>query len=206
MRHLRSGALAALVLAALPPASAAAQGVAQICLAPATVAAAPNGVDPAAAVSDAFTTFLNGPTLAVQPLSSRLQSQARQEAKLAGCGFLLLTTVKHERKTGGGGILGKMAGGAAQQGAWAVTGSMGGSVAGRVAAGAVTGAASSTVNDYAASSRQKDELTLAYRLEDAGGRVLVEDSERRKAGADGEDLLTPVAQKASEAIAEAVAP
>ena len=90
--------------------------------------------------------------------------------------------------------------------AWAVTGSMGGSVAGRVAAGAVTGAASSTVNDYAASSRQKDELTLAYRLEDAGGRVLVEDSERRKAGADGEDLLTPVAQKASEAIAEAVAP
>ena len=212
MRHDRSCALAALLIAALPVAPVAAQdagtaapAVAQICLAPASVAAAPNGVDPVAAVGAAFSTFLNGPTLAVQPLTARLQSQARQEAKLAGCQFLLLTTVKHERKTGGGGILGKMAGGAVQQGAWAVAGSAGGSMAGRVAAGAVAGAASSTINDYAMSSRQKDELTLTYRLEDGSGKVLVEDSEKRKAKADGEDLLTPIAQKAAEAIAEAVA-
>jgi outer membrane lipoprotein SlyB len=213
MRYtVRFRALAALVLTTTPLAPAAAQdsgaaapAVAQICLAPATVEAAPNGVDPVAAVGAAFSTFLNGPTLAVQPLSARLQSQARQEAKLGGCTFLLLTTVKHERKTGGGGILGKMAGGAVQQGAWAVAGSAGGSMAGRVAAGAVAGAASSTINDYAMSSRQKDELTLTYRLEDANGKVLAEDSEKRKAKADGEDLLTPIAQKAAEAIAEAVA-
>ncbi len=203
--------LAAVLIAALPPAPVAAQdpgaagpAVTQICLAPATVEAAPNGVDPVAAVGAAFSTFLNGPTLAVQPLSARLQSHARQEAKLGGCGFLLLTTVKHVRKTGGGGILGKMAGGAVQQGAWAVSGTVGGSMAGRVAAGAVAGAASSTINDYAMSSRQKDELTLTYRLEDAGGKVLVEDTEKRKAKADGEDLLTPIAQEASEAIAGAV--
>lgn len=213
MRYtVRCRALAALALAMTPLAPAAAQdpapagpAVAQICLAPATVEAAPNGVDPVAAVGDAFSTFLSGPTLAVQPLSSRLQSQARQEAKLAGCGFLLLTTVKHERKTGGGGILGRMAGGAVQQGAWAVTGSVGGSMAGRVAAGAVAGAASTTINDYAMASRQKDELTLTWQLENAAGKVLVEDSDKRKAKADGEDLLTPIAQKASEEIAEAVA-
>jgi hypothetical protein len=212
MRHaIPVGAAGALLFLALPLASATAQDpapagpVAQICLAPASVQAAPNGVDPVAAVSAAFSTFLSGPTLAVQPLSSRLQSQARQEAKLGGCGFLLLTTVKHERKTGGGGILGKMAGGAVQQGAWAVTGSVGGSMVGRVAAGAVAGAAASSINDYAMASRQKDDLTLTYRLEDAGGKVLVEDSEKRRAKADGEDLLTPIAQKASEAIAAAVA-
>ena len=213
MRYaFRFGAVAALALAVLPLASAAAQdqgtaapAVTQICLAPASVEAAPNGVDPLAAVRDAFTSFLTGPTLGVQPLNARLQSQARQEAKLGGCGFILLTTVKHERKTGGSGILGKMAGGAVQQGAWAVTGSVGGSMAGRVAAGAVAGAASSTINDYAMSSRQKDELSLTYRLEDAAGKVLVEDSDKRKAKADGEDLLTPIAQKAAEAIAEAVA-
>jgi hypothetical protein len=211
MRNDCFRAIGALLLVTLPLASAGAQdpapagpAVAQICLAPASVEAAPNGVDPVAAVSAAFSTFLNGPTLAVQPLSSRLQSQARQEAKLGGCAFLLLTTVKHERKTGGGGILGKMAGGAVQQGAWAVTGSVGGSMAGRVAAGAVAGAASSTINDYAMASRQKDELTLTYQLENAAGKVLVEDSEKRKAKADGEDLLTPIAQEASEAIAEAV--
>ena len=204
-------AAGALLFLGLPLAAAAAQdpapaaSVAQICLAPASVEAAPNGVDPVAAVSAAFSTFLNGPTLAVQPLSSRLQSQARQEARLGGCGFLLLTTVKHERKTGGGGFLRKMAGGAAQQGAWAVGGSTGGSMVGRVAAGAVAGAASSSINDYAMASRQRDDLTLTYRLEDADGKVLVEKSEKRKATADGEDLLTPIAQKASEAIAQAVA-
>jgi outer membrane lipoprotein SlyB len=212
MRNECPRATAALLLAMMPLASAAAQDpapagpdVAQICLAPASVEAAPNGVDPVAAVGAAFSTFLDGPTLAVQPLNARLQSQARQEAKLAGCSYLLLTTVKHERKTGGG-VLGKMAGGAVQQGAWAVTGSVGGSMAGRVAAGAVAGAAASTINDYAMVSRQKDELTLTYRLEDAVGKVLVEDSEKRKAKADGEDLLTPIAQKAAEAIAAAVTP
>ena len=214
MRYtVRFRALSALALITTPLAPAAAQdqapagpAVAQICLAPATVEAAPNGVDPVAAVGAAFSTFLNGPTLAVQPLNARLQSQARQEAKLGGCTFLLLTTVKHQRNTGGGGLLGRMAGGAVQQGAWAATGAVGGSAVGRVMAGAAAGAASTTIYDYASASRQKDELTLTYLLEDAAGKVLVEDSEKRKAKADGEDLLTPIAQKAAEAIAEAVAP
>ena len=211
MRYDRSAAIAAVLFAVVPPpavaqdSASAAPATTQICLAPAAVEAAPNGVDPLAAVREAFSSFLPGPTLAVQPLSARLQSQVRQEAKLAGCRFLLLTTVKHERKTGGGGLLGKMVGGAVQQGAWAVSGSVAGSVAGQVAAGAVAGAASSAINDYAASSRQTDELTLSYRLESGEGQKLLEKSEKRKAKADGEDLLTPLAQKASEAIAEAAA-
>jgi hypothetical protein len=98
-----------------------------------------------------------------------------------------------------------VAGGAVQQGAWAVSGSAGGSTVGRVVVGAAAGAASSAVNDYAMASRQKDELTLTYRLEDESGKVLIEDSEKRKATADGDDLLTPLAQKASEEIAKAVA-
>ena len=195
-----------LVSGSLTPAAAqdAAQpgpNAAQICLAPATVEAAPNGADLVNAVRDAFSSFLTGPTLGVKPLSARLQSQARQEAKLAGCGYLLLITVKHERKTGGGGVLGKMASGAAQQGAWAVGGAAGGSVVGRAVAGAVAGAASSSISDYAMSSKQKDELTLSWRLESSAGQVLVEKSEKRKAKADGEDLLTPLAQLAAESIA-----
>jgi hypothetical protein len=176
--------------------------VAQICLAPAGVEAAPSGVDPMAAVRDAFASFLTGPTLAVQPLSARLQSQVRQEAKLNGCGFLLLPTIKHERKSGGGGILAKVAGGAVQQGAWAVTGSAGSTV-GRVVAGAAAGAASSAVYDYASNSRSKDELTLTYRFESGVGVLLIEKSEKRKAKSDGEDLLTPLVQRAAETIAEA---
>jgi hypothetical protein len=204
--HLLPGALSMLfgpTAAIAQSDTAAAPKATQICLAPVAVEAAPTGLDPVTAVRDAFTNFLTGPSLAVQPLSARLQSQVREEAKLAGCRFLLLPSIKHERRTGGG-LLGKVAGGAVQQGAWAVTGSAGSTV-GRVVAGAAAGAASSAVSDYAYGSRSKDALTLSYRLETANGQVMVEKSEKRKAKSDGEDLLTPAVQRASEGVVEATA-
>lgn len=176
----------------------------RICLAPATVEAAPSGFDPETAVRETFTGFLTGPTLAVTPLQARLVSQVRQEAKLAGCAFLLLPTIKHERKTSGGGFLGRVVAGGVQQGAWSAAGSVG-STAGRVAAGAAAGAAANAAADYAASSRVRDELTLRYRLESAAGEVLIEKSEKRKAKSDGEDLLTPLVRPAAEAVAQASA-
>ena len=203
--HLLVGALPALLASAAiaQDTAAVAQAATQICLAPATVEAAPKGMDPVGAVRDAFTSFLTGPSLAVQPLTARLQSQVREEAKLAGCRFLLLPSIKHQRKTGGG-ILGKVAGGAVQQGAWSAAGSVG-STAGRVAASAAAGAASGAVSEYAYGSRNKDELTLSYRLESDNGAVLASRSEKQKAKSDGEDLLTPVAQRAAESIAAVVA-
>jgi hypothetical protein len=210
---MKRSTLICLVAGALPlllvhvPAGAqdpapAAANVTQICLAPAAVEAAPNGVDPLSAVRETFTSFLTGPSLAVTPLSARLQSQVREEARLAGCPYLLIPTIKHERKTGGGAILGKVASGAVQQGAWSVTGATSSTV-GRVVAGAAAGAATSAAYDYAANSRSKDELTLSYRLESPGGGVLLEKSDKRKAKSDGEDLLTPLVQRAAEAIATA---
>jgi hypothetical protein len=201
--------LAAVLPTLLAPAMAIAQAPAaqahgtQICLAPSAVEAAPSGLDPVTAVRDAFTNFLTGPSLAVQPLTARLLSQVREEAKLAGCRFLLLPSLKHERKSGGG-LFGRVAGGAVQQGAWAVTGSARSTV-GRVVAGAAAGAASSAVSDYANGSRSKDQVTLTYRLESGAGAVLLEKSEKRKAKSDGEDLLTPLVQRAAEAIVDATA-
>jgi hypothetical protein len=126
------------LLTLFPLASAAAQDAgtgSQICLAPASAEVATgNTADAVNAVRETFTSFLTGPTLSVKPLNARLESQVREEAKLAGCPYLLLTTVKQVHKTGGGGILGRMAGGAAQQGAWSAAGGAG-STAGRVAAG-----------------------------------------------------------------------
>ena len=206
-RFLAGYVLAAALPALLAPGAAAqdtagtAPGATRICLAPAAIEAAPKGMDPVGAVRDAFTSFLTGPSLGVQPLNARLQSQVREEAKLAGCRFLLLPSIKHKRSTGGG-LLGKVAGGAVRQGAWSVAGSAG-STAGRVAASAAAGAASGAVSDYAYGSRNKDELTLSYRLESASGAVLAEKSEKRKAKSDGEDLLTPVVQRAAEAVVAA---
>jgi porphobilinogen deaminase len=49
----------------------------------------------------------------------------------------------------------------------------------------------------------KDELTLAYRLETPDGKALVEEKDKRKAEQDGEDLLTPMVEKAAEKIVAA---
>ena len=183
------------------PPAAAPKGT-RICLAPAIVEAAPSGVDPVAAVRETFTSFLAGPSLSVTPLSARLTAQVREEAKLADCKFLLLPTVKHQRKSGGGGMLGKVAAGAVQQGAWSAAGGAGSTV-GRVVAGAAAGAASSAAYSYASSSQVKDELTLSYRLESGTGAELLKESGKRKAKADGEDLLTPLVQTAAEEIVAA---
>ena len=100
--------------------SAAAQGTpakAHICLAPSSVETASGSAATAmSAVRETFTSYLTGPTLEVAPLSSRLESQARQEAKAANCPYLLITTLKQEHKGGGSGLLGRVASGAVQQG------------------------------------------------------------------------------------------
>jgi hypothetical protein len=173
-----------------------------ICLAPAAVEAAPSGSDPVAAVRETFSSFLTGPTLGVKALDARLESQVRQEAKLAGCKYLLLPTVKHQRKTGGG-LLSRVAGSAAEQGAWSVAAGAG-STAGRIAASAAAGAARTAAWDYSHNFRSKDELTLAWRLEGPVGAELKKGKAKKKAESDGEDVLTPLVQGASEAIAAAV--
>jgi hypothetical protein len=174
----------------------------RICLAPAHVEAAPTGSDPVAAVRETFTTFLTGPTLGITPLKARLESQVRQEAKLAGCSYLLLPVIKHERKSGGG-MLSRAAGSAAEYGAWSVA-SGAGSTAERVAANAAAGAARTATWDYAHNFQAKDELSLAWRLEDQDGKELKKGKEKKKADSNGQDLLTPLVQEASEAIAAAV--
>jgi len=137
-------------------------------------------------------------------LHPRLEAQAREEAANAGCRFILFTTAKHQRKQGGG-FLKKAAGGAVQQGAWSASSRIGGAGVGRIATDAVAGAAGAAASDLAYSTRSKDEMTLAYRLETADRKVLAKKSAKRKATSDGEDLVTPLAQQTAEAVAAAVA-
>jgi len=175
----------------------------RVCLAPTTVEASTGDANTVVkAVAERLTEFLSGPSLGVQPLSARLTSQVRMEAQQANCRFLLLTTAKQEHKSGST-VLGNAAGQAVQAGAWRAAGSVG-STAGGVAASAVGGAASGAAWDLASGVKAHDELSLTYRLEGADGKVLTEKTDKRKAGSDGEDLLTPLAQQAAEAVAAAV--
>ena len=193
-----------LLLALLPTHRATpVSGATTICLVPAsTQMATNNAAEAMKAVRETFTSFLTGPTLTLTPLNARLAGQARLEAKQAGCGYVLFVTLKHERKSSDNRLLGRVVGSAAQQGAYAVGGSAG-SVAARVAANAVASAAAAAAADLATSTKTRDELELSYRLENIGGQTVAEKSAKRKANSDGEDLLTPLVEQASEQIASA---
>jgi hypothetical protein len=176
--------------------------VTRICIAPAVVEANVGNTSALMdAVRETFMNVLSGAAIEVVPLASRLESHARAEAASNGCPYLLLTTVKHVRK-GGGGMLGRMAGAAVHHGAIAA-GASTGSVAGNVAGLAVAGAAGAAAANFATTVQVKDELTLEYRLE-AGTKTVLNRKDRRKAESQGEDVLSPVVQSAAERIAASV--
>jgi hypothetical protein len=193
------GALTAQAGGAATPAKA------HICLAPSSVETASGTAAQAMqAVRETFSSFLTGPTLEVAPLQSRLASQAKEEAKAANCPFVLLTTLKQVHKSGGGpNLLGRAAAGAVQGGAQSV-GGFASSAGANAAANATAGAAGGAAQSYGSSTQSKDEMTLSTHLENADGKVLVEMTDKRTAQSNGEDMLTPLVEKAATAVANAV--
>jgi hypothetical protein len=192
--------------AAAPAPAAATPGKSHICLAPSSVETASGTAAQAmSAVKETFTSFLTGPTLEVAALQSRLPSQAKAEAKAANCPYVLLTTLKQVHKGGGGpNLFGRAAAGAVSGGASAAGGLVG-SPGGAVAANATAGAANGAASSYGSSTQSKDELTLSTHLENADGKVLVDETDKRTAQSNGEDMLTPLVEKAATAVANAVA-
>ena len=170
-----------------------------ICVAPTKVEASSNAAAAADAARETFSNYLAGPSLKTTPLQARLEAQVREEAKLAGCAFLLLTTIKHEQKQQGSGVLGRVAAGVVQQGASEVVRGTG-STAGRIVGNAARGAATQAASNYASTVRNKDEITLGFKLEGSDGKVLVEGRDKRASKADGEDLLSPLVESAAERI------
>jgi hypothetical protein len=200
--------LQAIIVFAMTSGVAAAQQegtVTRICLAPASVEESSGDANTAiVAARESFNAYLTGPSLKAEPLKSRLESQAREEAKQAGCPWTLFTTLKVVSKKSSN-LLGQVAAGAVREGAYAA-GQATGTAAGRVAGGAVYSAANQAAWNYATTIRKKDELTLGYRLESADGKVLLDKREKRSAKSDGEDLLTPIVQAAAEQIVAAAKP
>jgi hypothetical protein len=174
----------------------------QICLAPPSAQMQGLSADEAlASVREVFTTFLTGPTVQVEPLTARLASQTREEAKQKKCAYVLYTKAVQERKTKSTGMLGRIAAGAVHSGASQVASSSG-SVGTRVIASAAAGGASGGY--YGWTTQTSDKLTLTARLESGDGRTLTEKSLTRKAGSDGEDLLTPLVEEEAEIVMRAV--
>lgn len=146
-------------------------------------------------VRELVASFLRGPSVQVVLLDTRLIAHALEEARQKSCGHVL--TMKLNRKRGGGSLFGRFLGQAGSTAAWSIPG---GSVASAVARG-VTAAAAQAVSEVALSTKVKDEMRLAFTLTSHDGNsTLGPERETAKAKTDGEDLLTPLAQRAAEAI------
>ena len=188
-------------------ATSAAQGTqadapAQVCTAlvlPSVTGAEGSAVALATTVRDLFASYLTGPTLRALALESRLPSQAVEEARQKQCDRVLLVTLTEKHH--GGSVVGRAVGQAAGTAAWYIPG---GGVGSAVVRGTGVGVASA-VSDIASGTHAKDELQMDYKLTTLDGRTLLAKSEKAKAHANGEDLITPLVEHASMAIASAPA-
>ncbi len=148
-----------------------------------------------------FASYLNSPNVELVALSARLPSQALEEAKQSQCDYVLHASLM-QKKGGGGGMFGKALGNIASS---AVGHLPGGNTAGEAAARSVAITGVYTAASISGSIKAKDELTLEYKLEATdGAKPGVANTAKAKAKSDGEDVFTPLVEKAAQAIMDAV--
>lgn len=153
----------------------------------------------AMSVRGLFQSYLTGPSLRSIALDAKLPSQAYQEAIQKQCTKVL--TVSLSRKAGGNGRS-KVA--TAAQAAGTAAGYIPGGGIGEIA---VAGAAASAqaIGSLASSTRAKDEMRIEYRVTTVDGApVLATKTDSRKAQSNGEDIVTPLVERAANAIAAVV--
>lgn len=155
----------------------------------------------ASSLRDLFVSYLTGPSLRAITLDARLASQAIEEARQKECGNVLVTSITRKRDDGSGWgrALGRAAGTAASYGV-----PYGGSAATAAARGAAI-AGAHAISSMSYTTRAKDEVTLEYRIGSADTVMRASPkTQKAKAKSDGEDLLTPIVEKASESIVAAI--
>lgn len=159
-----------------------------------------NAAESGEALRDLLVSFLSGPSMQPVALESRVRVQAIEEAKQKGCAYVVTTTATMKR--GGGNSFGRVVGQAAGNAAWYIPGGSGAAAAGR----AVSYGTARALGDMAATTRSKDEMRLEWTVTSLapGARPASPSSEKLKASSDGEDLLSPLVQRAAESIVETV--
>lgn len=148
------------------------------------------------AVRGILAQYLQGPTIEVALLGSRLPSQYAIEARQAECDFVLATTLTHRSGSKPG--TGRNVLGALSNYTPYVPGA-------DYAKTAIATAVLQSAQDFAANIRARDDMQLDLKLHAVdGNRPMIDESHKRKAKSDGEDLLTPLAEHAAEAVGAAI--
>lgn len=167
-----------------------------------TVAAADsiNPVELAGAIQNTLIEYLNNPKVEVVQLEAKDATEVDAEAKTKECDYVIFANVSH--KKGGGGMFGKMMSGIATSGIpVAGYGNTAGTIAANVAVAAIYTAASVSAN-----VKSKDEVSLEIKIQPTGSPAAIFTKQfKAKAKSDGEDIITPVAEQAAQAIIATVA-
>jgi hypothetical protein len=152
-----------------------------------------SATDAGNAVRDLLASYLNGPSVQALALEARLPSQAVEEARQKQCANVLTATLT--RKHSGGGVLAKALAQSAGTAAWSLPGCA--TVGSAVARSAAVGGAQA-VATIASSTKAKDEMRLEYTLSASDGAPRGGPrTQKAKATADREDLLTPLVERAA---------
>lgn len=182
-------------------------GAAAICIG--IVLPSVQGVDGSAtavatAVRDLFASYLTGPSLQPVAVDARIPSQALAEARQKQCSLVLTATLTRKHSGVGNRVFGQMVGQVIGSTAYQIPGA--GTVAGSVVQ-SVAVASGQAISTLAATTTAKDEIRLEYKLSSADGKTqLGPTTDKAKAATDGEDLLTPLVERAAEAIVARIAP
>jgi hypothetical protein len=137
--------------------------------------------------------YLSGPTMQVTLLEARLPDQFEEEARRAGCNYILSTEIVHHRGRAGAGTLSR------------ALGNFGYLPAKDAITSVVLSGAVRTAADVASSIKAKDEMQLEFLLRQPGASTpLLTKKMKGRAKTDGEDVLTPLIAKAATEIGGAV--
>jgi hypothetical protein len=137
-----------------------------------------NAAQTAETLRNSFANHLNGPGIEVVTLKAQLPPQAIDEARQSQCDYILSASMTV--KKGGGGMFGR-------------------------AIGNIASAATGHVPSGGSAIKAKDEVSLEYKLDHVEtAKTSLTNKDKAKATADGEDVISPLVQKAAGAITSTV--
>lgn len=135
-----------------------------------------NAAQAAEALRNSFASYLKGQNVEVITLSARLPPLAIEEARQSQCDYILSASM-NVKKGGGGSMFGRRIA--------------------DIAAGA-TGRIPSTGSAASGAIKAKDEVTLEYKLDQVETtKTVLASKDKAKASSDGEDVISPLVQKAA---------
>jgi hypothetical protein len=159
------------------------------------------------AIRNSLIRIMGGPAVEVVALDSRLPIQLQAEVQEKQCDYIFYSdvVVKHNQGGGLGGFMKKAAPLASftPLGMIAGAGSMASAAAAatQVAAVTATQAAASQLTQFNGQIKSKDDVSVTYRLFAPGqDKAKMENTLTGKAKNDGEDVLTPLMEKAANAV------